>query len=238
MLVPSKRNAHSVFSLKHTSPDDDEHNTNNNILLLFADADIAPALLAGLSDVDVLYIALGCRFALDIFTIAQQYRPSPAARFFLRQLSCGFCRIMRDSQCEVVQEAESILLLVFLFLRLVALGGLRFAVRPVVMWPRMPLERMDRPGQSRCYPELHRVSFLVSRDCSRRLGQPLCFERQQMRHLVVETDTDTLTQTHTQNTQKHTTCWNDGDKWCRKIQCAQKRSWRRTCTTKSQSFWN
>ena len=77
MLVPSKRNAHSVFSLKHTSPDDDEHNTNNNMLLLFADADIAPALLAGLSDVDVLYSALGCRFALDIFTIAQQYRPSP-----------------------------------------------------------------------------------------------------------------------------------------------------------------
>ena len=47
-----------------TSTDDDEHNTdNNNLLLLFADVDIAPVLLAGLSEVDVLYIALGCRFA-------------------------------------------------------------------------------------------------------------------------------------------------------------------------------
>ena len=26
----------------------------------------------------------------------------------------------------------------------IALGGLRFAVRPVVTWPQMPLERMDR----------------------------------------------------------------------------------------------
>ena len=60
-----------------TSSDDNEHNTGNILLLLFADADIAPVLLAGLSDVEVLYIALGCRFALDIFTIAQQYRPSP-----------------------------------------------------------------------------------------------------------------------------------------------------------------
>ena len=58
-----------------TSSDDDEHNTNNTLLLLFADAYIAPALLAGLSEVDELMIALGCRFALDIFTIAQQDRP-------------------------------------------------------------------------------------------------------------------------------------------------------------------
>ena len=60
-----------------TSSDDDEHNTGNTLLLLFADDFIAPALLAGLSEVDVLYIALGCRFALDIFTTAQQDRPSP-----------------------------------------------------------------------------------------------------------------------------------------------------------------
>ena len=33
--------------------------TDNNFLLLFADVDIAPALLAGLSVVDVLNIALG-----------------------------------------------------------------------------------------------------------------------------------------------------------------------------------
>ena len=61
----------------YTSSDGDEHNTDNNFLLLFADVDIAPALLAGLFEVDVLYISLGCRFALDIFTISQQYCPSP-----------------------------------------------------------------------------------------------------------------------------------------------------------------
>ena len=60
-----------------TSSDDDEHNTSNTLLLLFADAYIAPALLAGLSEVDKLKIALGYRFALDIFTNAQQDRPSP-----------------------------------------------------------------------------------------------------------------------------------------------------------------
>ena len=38
---------------------DDEHNTDNT-LLLFGDAYIAPALLAGLSEVDALMIALGC----------------------------------------------------------------------------------------------------------------------------------------------------------------------------------
>ena len=88
-LVPSKRESTQRFQTQanrsravwpccdDTSSDDDEHNTDNPLLLLFADADIAPALLAGLSDVDVLYIALGCRFALDIFTVAQQYRPLP-----------------------------------------------------------------------------------------------------------------------------------------------------------------
>ena len=35
-----------------------------------------PTLLEGLTDVDVLHIALGCRFALDIFTISQQYSPA------------------------------------------------------------------------------------------------------------------------------------------------------------------
>ena len=50
----------------------DEHDTGNTLLLLFADA-----YLAGLSEVDELKIALGCRFALDIFTIFQQDRPSP-----------------------------------------------------------------------------------------------------------------------------------------------------------------
>ena len=54
-----------------TSSDDDEHNTDCIFLLLFADIGIVPTLLDGLTDVDVLHIALGCRFALDIFTVSQ-----------------------------------------------------------------------------------------------------------------------------------------------------------------------
>ena len=50
-----------------TSSDDDEHNTDSNFLLLFADVGITPTLLEGLTEVDVLHIALGCRFALDTF---------------------------------------------------------------------------------------------------------------------------------------------------------------------------
>ena len=42
-------------------------------LLLFVDIGIAPTLLDGLTDVDVLHIALGCRFALDILTVSQHY---------------------------------------------------------------------------------------------------------------------------------------------------------------------
>ena len=60
-----------------TSSDDDEHNTDNNFLLLFADVGITPTLLEGLTEVDALHITLGCRFALDIFTISQQYSPTP-----------------------------------------------------------------------------------------------------------------------------------------------------------------
>ena len=59
-----------------TSSDDDEHNTDSNFLLLFADIGIMPTLLEGLTDVDVLHIALGCRFALDIFTTSQHYSPA------------------------------------------------------------------------------------------------------------------------------------------------------------------
>ena len=64
-------------SCDDTSSNDDEHNT---LLLLLADGYIAPALLAGLSEVDEFMVALGCRFALDIFTIAQQDRP-PSVTF-------------------------------------------------------------------------------------------------------------------------------------------------------------
>ena len=67
-------------SLKPSRPvHDDEHNTGNTLLLLFADAFVAPALLADLSEVDELMVALSCRFALDIFTIAQQDRPDHLA---------------------------------------------------------------------------------------------------------------------------------------------------------------
>ena len=60
-----------------TSSDDDEHNTDNNFLLFFADVGITPTLLEALCEIDVLQIALGCRFALDIFTISQQLSPTP-----------------------------------------------------------------------------------------------------------------------------------------------------------------
>ena len=36
-----------------------------------------PTLLEGLTEVDVLHIAFGCRFALDMFTILQQLSPTP-----------------------------------------------------------------------------------------------------------------------------------------------------------------
>ena len=64
-------------SCDDTSSDDDEHNTSNTLLLLFADALTVPVLLTGLSDVDELMVALQRRFALDIFTIAQQDWPHP-----------------------------------------------------------------------------------------------------------------------------------------------------------------
>ena len=60
-----------------TSSDDDAHNSDSNFLLLFADVGITPTLLEGLTEVDVIRIALGCRFALDIFTISQRHSPAP-----------------------------------------------------------------------------------------------------------------------------------------------------------------
>ena len=59
-----------------TSSDDDEHNTDSNFLLLFADVGIAPTLLEGLAEVEVLHTALRCRFALDIFSISQRHSPT------------------------------------------------------------------------------------------------------------------------------------------------------------------
>ena len=52
------------------------YNTDSNFLLLFSDVDITPSLLEGLAEVYVLHIALGCRFALDIFTISQRHSPA------------------------------------------------------------------------------------------------------------------------------------------------------------------
>ena len=86
MQVPSRRERTQLFQSQacamspccdFTSSDDDEHNTDNNFLHLFADVDITPTLLEGLTEVDVLHIALGCIFALDIFTISQQRSPAP-----------------------------------------------------------------------------------------------------------------------------------------------------------------
>ena len=70
-----------------TSSDDGEHNTDSNFLLLFADVGIMPTLLEGLTEADVLHIALGCRFALDIFTISQQYSLPLIMNHFLLTLS-------------------------------------------------------------------------------------------------------------------------------------------------------
>ena len=55
-----------------TTSDDDEHSTDNAALLLFGHALVAPLLLSRLSATDELFLALTCRFALDIFTIIQQ----------------------------------------------------------------------------------------------------------------------------------------------------------------------
>ena len=57
-----------------TASDDGEHNTDNTLLLLFADAYIAPALLAGLTDVDA-YIA-PCTPWLQIRLGHFDYRPA------------------------------------------------------------------------------------------------------------------------------------------------------------------
>ena len=71
-----------------SSSDDGDHNTSNTLLLLFADAFVAPALLAQLSEVDELMVALSCRFVLDIFTIAQQDRPRPEPDLLTHDPGC------------------------------------------------------------------------------------------------------------------------------------------------------
>ena len=81
-------NANSVFSLKLaaavpcgpavTSPRPTMTSTTlTTISFLLADVGITPTLLEGLTEVGVLHIALGCRFALDIFTTSQQHSPTP-----------------------------------------------------------------------------------------------------------------------------------------------------------------
>ena len=73
--IQRHRSLRRVGCCGDTSSDDDVHNTSNSLLLLCADAIIAPVLLSGLSDVDELMVALGCRFALDVFAVAQQDAP-------------------------------------------------------------------------------------------------------------------------------------------------------------------
>ena len=83
-----------------TSSDNDEHNTGNTLLLLIADALTAPVLLSGLSDVDELMVALGCRFALDLFSTAQHdwteglpsALPMLCTVLYARGINCHTCR--------------------------------------------------------------------------------------------------------------------------------------------------
>ena len=52
---------------------------------------VAPvALLSHLSELDELVVALSCRFALDIFTVAQQYQLPPAPDLSAHDPGHGF----------------------------------------------------------------------------------------------------------------------------------------------------
>ena len=90
MQVPSRRERTQIFQSQAycscamwpccdiSSSDDDEHNTDSNFLLLFTGRlTLRPLCLRALTEVDVSHVALGCRFALDIFTISQQHSPTP-----------------------------------------------------------------------------------------------------------------------------------------------------------------
>ena len=70
-----------------TSSDDDEHNTDSNFLLLFADVDITPTLLEGLTEVDVLHIALGCRIAWTYSRFRRNFPLHLITSHFLTTLS-------------------------------------------------------------------------------------------------------------------------------------------------------
>ena len=100
---------------------DEEHNTNNTLLLLVADALIAPVLLSSLSDVDELMVALGCRFALDLFSIAQHDwtggppqsclccaspGASVMARGLQREYGCSGCSSCNAMEGTVIQPAS------------------------------------------------------------------------------------------------------------------------------------
>ena len=84
------------FCCDFTSSDDDEHNTGNNFLFLFADTAITFTLLEGLSEIDVLHIARGCRFALDLFTIRSRATSSrPRVRHTLSMCATHVLRRTR-----------------------------------------------------------------------------------------------------------------------------------------------
>ena len=80
--LPALANAQARTS----SSDDDEHNMSNTLLLLFADALVAPALLADLREVDELMVALSCRVALGIF---KQDRPHPEPDHLAHDPGCA-----------------------------------------------------------------------------------------------------------------------------------------------------
>ena len=60
-----------------SSSDDDEQNACNTLLLLFADALVAPALLADLSEVDEFMAASSCRFAWTFSPLRSKTGPFP-----------------------------------------------------------------------------------------------------------------------------------------------------------------
>ena len=83
-----------------------------------------PNLLDGLTDVDVLHIALGCRFGLDILTVSQHYPSAlelgplpddPEFSLFLSAVSTlSFCPLCLPSGLHCVVSVALIVMCVHL----------------------------------------------------------------------------------------------------------------------------
>ena len=82
------------------SSDDDEHNMGNPLLQLCAHALVAPSLLSGFVELDDLWVALSCRFPLDVWTIMQQDYPSADQE----SSACSGSPVLMslDAPCELV----------------------------------------------------------------------------------------------------------------------------------------